>query len=107
MTREYYLVTRILHLKKGITMHHSILHFWKHYADQASIRWSGGTILLGIFSSVTTNQVTLFFTVAVGMTAIILNIVKTQNEVRKAKREKLLWEEKHEVPGGKEEEADD
>lgn len=78
-------------------MHHTIVHFWKYYADQASIRWSGGTVLLAIFSSVTANMVTLFFTVAVGATAIGLNIVKTKRELDKAHREKQLWDEEHRV----------
>lgn len=70
-------------------MHHSNWFLWLWgQLDLPSLRWCGGTITLAVVTHITANEVSLFFTVLVGTTAAILNIVKTKIAQAKEKDRK-------------------
>jgi hypothetical protein len=66
-------------------MHHFI-HWIKNIADRESLFLFGGTLTFGTVTHITANEVTLFFTVAVGTTATIYNIIKTKITLDKERR---------------------
>ena len=60
-------------------MQHSNWFFWLwNQLDHHSLAWCGGTVILATVTQITANEVTVFFTVLVGTTTAILNIVKTR-----------------------------
>lgn len=69
-------------------MHQHITNWFHNVADIPSLRWFGGTLAFATVSHITANQVTLFFTVVVGTTATILNVIKTKATLDKEKRRK-------------------
>lgn len=69
-------------------MHQHLTNWFRNIADWPSLRYFGGTLLLGTVTHITANEVTLFFTVLVGATGTILNVVKTKMTLDKEKRRK-------------------
>lgn len=72
--------------------HWFLTDIWPHL-DFPSIRVFGAVTFLGIVTRITSNEVTLFFTVGVGATAMIFNIVKTKIMIDKEKERKRLGRE--------------
>lgn len=71
-------------LKHYHDMQHSHWFFWLlTRMDHKSLYLFGGTVTAAAITQSTANMVTAFFTVGVGMTTIIYNVVKTRNELRK------------------------
>lgn len=69
-------------------MQQHFIHWLKNVADRESLFLFGGTLTFSTVTHITANEVTLFFTVLVGTTATILNIIKTKATLDKEKRRK-------------------
>lgn len=78
-------------------MYHHFLNWFRNIADWPSIRWLGGYLAFATIAHITANQITLFFTVVVGTTATILNVIKTKATLDKEKRRKQGQETKKDL----------
>lgn len=78
-------------------MHHqNWLSFIWDNIDKHSLAFVGGTGGLSVWAGITNHWVPLFFTVIVGTTATLYNVINTKITLDREKREKEEWRRERE-----------